>query len=335
MRRTLPALALLAFGAVLCACSDDNSGGSTTLSVAKATNSGDGQTAVVGEALANPLRVIVTNNGAAANGVTVTWATPNGGSVAPATSTTDANGIATTTWTLGSGAGSQTASASVSSASGSPVTFTATATAAPTTLSVAKTTTNSGDAQTGPGGQALPNPLRVIVNDGGVPANGVTVSWATPSGGSVAPATSTTDANGIATTTWTLGGGGGAQTASASVNSASGSPVIFTATSTAAPNITVSPGGQLQFSPATISINAGQSVQFIWATGAVNHNVSPASGNATAIPSSPGLPGVQNAPFEFTTVFPSAGTFRFFCSIHGSNPSPNTVAGMSGTITVN
>ncbi len=206
---------------------------------------------------------------------------------------------------------------------------------APSTLAVAKTTTNSGDAQTGTGGQALPNPLRVIVTDGGVAANGVTVNWATPSGGSFAPATSTTDANGIATTTWTLGGGGGAQTASASVNSASGSPVSFTATATAAPTITVAPGGALQFSPATITINAGESVQFIWATGATNHNVTPASGNATPIPSMPGLPGVQDAPFEFTTVFPSAGTFNFFCSIHGGNPTPNTVTGMSGTITVN
>jgi len=287
----------------------------------------------VGVALPNPLRVIATDGGVAASGVTVSWATSSGGSFAPATSTTDANGIATTTWTLGGGAGAQTASASVNSASGSPVTFTATATGAPTTLAVAKTTTNSGDAQTGAGGQALPNPLRVIVTDGGAPANGVTVSWATPGGGSLAPATSTTDANGIATTTWTLGGGGGAQTASASVNSASGSPVIFTATSTAAPTITVGPA--LEFSPATITISAGQSVQFIWATGATNHNVSPASGNPTPIPSSPGLPGVQNAPFQFTAVFPSAGTFRYFCTIHGANPTPTTVTGMSGTITVN
>jgi plastocyanin len=44
---------------------------------------------------------------------------------------------------------------------------------------------------------------------------------------------------------------------------------------------------------------------------------------------------LQDAPFEFTTVFPSAGTFRFFCLAHGNNPTPNTVTGMSGTITVN
>ena len=73
MRRTLPAIALLAFGAVLCACSDDDGGGPTTLVVAKTTtNSGDGQTGIGGQPLADPLRVIVTDGGVAANGVTVT-----------------------------------------------------------------------------------------------------------------------------------------------------------------------------------------------------------------------------------------------------------------------
>jgi hypothetical protein len=45
MRRTLPAIALLAFGAVLCACSSDDNGTPSTLAVAKTpTNSGDAQT---------------------------------------------------------------------------------------------------------------------------------------------------------------------------------------------------------------------------------------------------------------------------------------------------
>jgi hypothetical protein len=58
-------------------------------------------------------------------------------------------------------------------------------------------------------------------------------------------------------------------------------------------------------------------VQFIWATGASNHNVTPASGNATAIPPARGCRPVQDAPFEFTTVFPSAGTFKFFAGTYG------------------
>ena len=41
------------------------------------------------------------------------------------------------------------------------------------------------------------------------------------------------------------------------------------------PTITVGPGGALQFSPATITINAGQSVRFVWATGATTTMWSP------------------------------------------------------------
>jgi plastocyanin len=205
----------------------------------------------------------------------------------------------------------------------------------PSTLALAKTATNSGDAQAGTAGVALASPLRVVVNDGGLLQNGVTVNWATAGGGSLAPATSTTDASGVATTTWTLGAGGGAQTATASVSGASGSPVTFTATSPVVPTITAAPGGALQFSPATITINAGQSVRFVWAAGATNHNVSPDLGTPSALPASPGLPALLDAPQDFNVVFPAAGTFKFFCAAHGANPSAGNVTGMSGTVTVN
>lgn len=95
-----------------------------------ATNSGDGQTAVAGTTLPNPLRVVVTLNGLPQAGVTVAWgAADAGASVTPTTSTTDVNGIASTQWTLGGAAGTQHATASASGAAGSPVTFAATATA--------------------------------------------------------------------------------------------------------------------------------------------------------------------------------------------------------------
>jgi hypothetical protein len=53
---------------------------------------------------------------------------------------------------------------------------------------VAKTSTGSGDAQTGAAGVALPNPLRVIVTEDGVVQPGATVAWSAVSGGSMAPA---------------------------------------------------------------------------------------------------------------------------------------------------
>ncbi len=204
----------------------------------------------------------------------------------------------------------------------------------PSTLAIAKTATNSGDAQAGTAGVALANPLRVAVTEGGMAKSGVTVTWATANGGTLTPG-GATDASGVATATWTLGAAGGAQTATASLSGASGSPVTFTATSGAVPTITVAPGGAQTFSPATITINAGESVLFVWATGAIGHNVTPDVGNASALPASPGLPALLNAPQSFSATFPSAGTFRFFCAAHGANPSPGTVSGMSGTVTVN
>lgn len=205
----------------------------------------------------------------------------------------------------------------------------------PSALSVAKTASASGDAQAGTAGQALANPLRVVVTDGGTVQSGETVTWATANGGSLSPATSVTDANGVATSSWTLGASGGTQTATASLAGANGSPVSFTATAPAVPTITVGPGGAAQFSPATISISAGQSVHFIWASGATNHNVSPDTGNPSALPASPGLPQLLDAPQDFDVTFPSAGIFKFYCTAHGNNPSNGTVTGMSGTITVN
>jgi hypothetical protein len=111
------------------ACGYDNSGPQVgTVAIGKpAANSGDGQTGAPGATLASPIWVQVTIGGYARSGSTVTWSASNGGSVEPATSTTGANGLASTMWTLGPGEGPQTATASVANAAGSPVTFTATA----------------------------------------------------------------------------------------------------------------------------------------------------------------------------------------------------------------
>jgi hypothetical protein len=90
----------------------------------------------------------------------------------------------------------------------------------------------SGDAQTGPALQQLPAPLVVAVTaiDGlGVPD--ITVDFTTGGGGSFGQASVITDADGLASTTWTLGSGEGAQTATATV--ADLGQVTFTTTATA------------------------------------------------------------------------------------------------------
>ncbi|MEO6057086.1 MAG: Ig-like domain repeat protein [Gemmatimonadales bacterium] len=89
--------------------------------------SGDGQSAVVGTSLPEPLVVSARDgDGNAVVGLAVAWVGGSGGgSLTPATSLTDAAGRASTQWTLGSGTGTNTATAVVSGVG--TVGFTATA----------------------------------------------------------------------------------------------------------------------------------------------------------------------------------------------------------------
>jgi hypothetical protein len=96
---------------------------------------------------------------------------------------------------------------------------------------IAKAPTKSGDSQTGPIGQTLPNDLRIVVTRDGQPAPGVTVTWSTTSG-TMTPTTAQSDADGVSVSSWTLGSTAGVHTATASVPGATGSPLTFTATAT-------------------------------------------------------------------------------------------------------
>ncbi|HEY8468050.1 MAG TPA: Ig-like domain-containing protein [Longimicrobiales bacterium] len=165
--------------------------------------SGDGQAATVGESLAAPLVVeVVDAHGNPIEGATVSWAVQEGGgNVSPSSGTTDANGRAQALWTLGTRAGEQLVRASAS-----PSLFTMfTASAAPGPPAAASPA--GGDGQIGPAGWPLEQPLVVKVADAyGNGIAGVGVEWeVTGGGGSVDPATSTTDANGMASTRLTLG----------------------------------------------------------------------------------------------------------------------------------
>lgn len=94
----------------------------------------------------------------------------------------------------------------------------------------------SGGAQSGAGGLALPLPVVVKVTaTDALPMAGVAVTFGAANGGAVGATTVTTDASGLAQTTWTLGPALGAQTLTATVAGLSGSPVTFGATSTSGP----------------------------------------------------------------------------------------------------
>ncbi|MBW7932864.1 MAG: hypothetical protein H3C62_04475 [Gemmatimonadaceae bacterium] len=105
-----------------------------------AIQGGNDQRGIVGTALTQPIAVKVSaSDGVGAAGVSVSFAVATGGgSVANSSVTTDANGMASTTWTLGSRTGEQTVTASSGTLTGSPLTFRATArSVAPVRLIVA------------------------------------------------------------------------------------------------------------------------------------------------------------------------------------------------------
>jgi adhesin/invasin len=192
--------------------------------------SGGDQSGPVGAALGQSLVVEVDDAfGNPIPGVDVTWTAEGGGSVSADKSTTGADGRTSVQRTLGSTAGTQRTLASVDGLAGSPVAFVHTAIAgAASGVSIV-----SGDQQTGPVSTELPQDLVVEVRDAqsnAVPS--VAVTWVIGTGGgTVTPATSSTDANGRATATWTMGALPGPNTVSAVV---SGIGVAgFSATATA------------------------------------------------------------------------------------------------------
>lgn len=175
----------------------------------------------------------------------------------------------------------------------------------------------SGDAQTGDPGAALADPVVVRVTRDGSPLSGQSVSWSVSAGGgSVSPTTSTTDANGDASTTWTLGATPGGNVLDASASGATGSPQTFTATGQAPPPATADVSVEDNFfDPSSARVAVGGSVTWTW-NGAVAHNVTFSSGTSSG----------TYATGTFVRDFPTAGTFDYLCTIHGS--------AMSGTVVV-
>jgi plastocyanin len=319
LRTQLVTLALLTGGGLALACGDDggNDGGTppNTTAIAKASsNSGDAQTATVGQPLTAPLQVVVTEGGAPSAGKTVTWATASGGSLDPASTATNSSGVATTSWTLGTTSGAQTATATLSGASGSPVTFNATADPdAPAALSQA-----GGDQQNASLNSPLPLPVQAKVADqfgNGVPD--VPVAWSA-TGGSVSAASVPSDAVGISSVTVTAGATAGPITIVATAEGLTGSPLTFTATAAAAPAIPTTASvkvGNIFFTsnvnatsnPAVDTVAVGGTVTWSWVGG--THSV-----QSTGTPSFTSSAVQSSGSYEFT--FATAGTYQYTCAVH-------------------
>ncbi len=226
LRLALPTLALLA-----CSGGDlvlPGDGAPASLDILQ----GNGQSGRVGELLAQPIRVRVTDGARRpVVGATVVLELADPGpqtEIEPDTAQTSADGVATFQIRLGTRVGPLTGKArlvAVDGASGldAPISFTALSAQA-NGLAIL-----SGDNQSAPAGQGLAQPLAVQVSDAfGNPIAGVDIRWQAEEGGSVSAELTPTGEDGRAAVERTLGTAVGAQHTSASAEGLAGSPAVFT-----------------------------------------------------------------------------------------------------------
>lgn len=191
MRRTLALL----FSVAAAACGSSSDSGSTgpgTPQTAYSLSADSAfliRTALIGTPL--PTTVHVELGGVAASNVEVSWfPTTGSGSVSAKTSTTDANGNASVTWTLGDTARVDSLTATAGTGS---VNFAATATSG-TGVTLSKVSADSTKVVAG--ASAL---LSVrLVDSFGNPVPGVTINWTVTGGGSLSEPTSITGSSGHA-----------------------------------------------------------------------------------------------------------------------------------------
>lgn len=255
---------LIAIGAA--GCNGGKTGKGGPAGPAALVTAGDGQSGLVSESLGQPLAVTVRDaQGNPLEQIVVEFAvTAGGGTLSAQSATSDAQGRAQVELTLGASPGPNTVTATVSPQGGTPLVATFNATALAVTGASASA---SGGGQVGVVGTQLAAPLRVTVLDAqGAPAPNVVVDFqVTAGGGSVSPASATTDAQGMASTTHVLGTAVGAHTVTAQVPGVS-SPQTFNATATAAAAASL----RIQSTPP----NAGPGAAF-----SLNVEVSDAFGN--------------------------------------------------------
>jgi hypothetical protein len=231
-RRSVVAGSLCGASAVLAACgsSEPKVPPKDVVPTAITATSTDTLRGAVATQLAAPIVVTVKNKaGDPIDSAVVTFAVAGGGgTVGSASVRTDANGQASTTWTLGNAVGLQSVTATVGTLPA--VTFFAVA-AAQGASAVAKA---AGDAQTAvAGGNVAVAPSVKVTDKFGNPVAGVLTTFNVASGGgSVTSAAVNTDINGIATVgSWRLGVVVGTNTLTATASGVA--PVTFTATGTA------------------------------------------------------------------------------------------------------
>jgi hypothetical protein len=180
--------------------------------------SGDGQHAPAGRRIAQPITVqVVSRSGRPIAGVPVRFVLEEGaGRAEPQADSSDAQGIARASWTLGGFPGRQSLSV-IAEGVATPAIVTAEAepVAANTRITVVS------EKLQGPVGAALSDPVTVRVTDtSGVALVDVPVAWSAADDGKIVAAESRTDSLGESRARWTLGPRSGAQQAYVQVGSA-------------------------------------------------------------------------------------------------------------------
>lgn len=306
---------------------------------------GDGQAGVVGSTLAEPFRVQVLRDGVPAPGVEVEWAiwgdgqdfNPEGSSLSTDTATTDAQGIAATTLTLGLKSRGYVIGATVAGAGGSPVVFGASA-VPETGVALAKLPAwGAGDSQVGLPGQKLGAYQVKVVDRWGNTVEGVKIDWAVVSGrGTVTPLQTRSG------TVWTvayhtLGPEVGPQTVTA-IAAVPGAPQASFTSSAADAVIDIgwSAGGACISSdpglfPAHITVPRGSTVGWRWVWCDLDGDGTGPSHNVVFedAPTQPVSSPVKNSGHHLRT-FTAPGIYRYRCTLHSSSDSNWEV----GTVTV-
>jgi len=295
---------------------DGGGGNNPVVTIAQANPSGNAQTDTIGAPLPNQLRVVVTEDGAVKEGVTVAWSVvAGGGQVAPTTSVTGLDGVASTSWTLGDALGAQTARATLQNAGGSPVSFTATAGAG----QAAQVTVDGGNNQSALLNAAFATSLSAKVgdrNNNGV--SGATVNWAVGGGPlGLDAGTSGTNAQGIATMTATAGGTGGPGTILASTAGAVAQATFNLTVVAATRQVNVGAGVIFRSArnnsqnPAVDTVQAGEAV--FWLNGGSTHTV-----ESVGSPSFTSSGNLSTAGASYLLTFSTPGTYMYECAVHGS-----------------
>lgn len=186
-----------------------------------ALTSGNGQAAIVGAIFLQPLVVTASNNGVPIAGVTINWAVSSGpGTLSAGSAITDASGNASVTLTAGAASGSVVVTATRADNPAATVSFNETVTPGTGTLSIISGNNQSLATNTPSA------PLVVELKDyAGTPVPGATISW-TATNGTLAAATSVTDAGGRASNTVRVTKSGSASVDASSAAPAA-SPVTF------------------------------------------------------------------------------------------------------------